>query len=166
MKKILFFLPFIASISKGFGQHNSDMAQLKKLNAQFIENFVNNDADAQATIIHAGFVHISSEGKSINRKDYLDAWGHGSDGYLYWDYRDEQIKLFGNTALVHAKNKFTFVKDGKEITGMSMYTDIYIKEKNEWKCIQAQISMVSAANAASDATIVKKYDLRNKYQGN
>lgn len=162
MKKILFFLPFIAGISKGFSQHNNDMAQLKKLNAQFIQNFVNNDVAAQAKIIHADFVHISSEGKSINRNDYLDAWAHGSDGYLYWDYRDEQIKIFGNTALVHAKNKFTLVKDGKEITGMSLYTDIYIKENKEWKCIQAQITMVATANEAGDATIVQKYDLRHK----
>lgn len=166
MKKILFFLPLFAGLSKVFGQHDNDMAALKKLNAQFIQNFVDNDVAAQSKIIHPGFVHISSTGKSINREDYLKEWAHGFDGYIYWDYRDEQIKIFGNTALVHAKNKFTFVKEGKEISGMSMYTDIYIKEKNEWKCIQAQITMVAAANEAGDSTIVKKYDQRNNFTGN
>lgn len=162
MKVILFLLPFMAGVCKGFSQDNTDMGRLKKLNAQFIQNFVSNDTTAHSKIIHRDFVCISSDGRYINRKDYLNGWAHGFDGYIYWDYRDENIKIFGNTALVHSKNKFTVIRDGKEITGMSLYTDIYIKEKEEWKCVQAQITKVSAENDPGDSTIVKKYDLRNK----
>ena len=44
---------------------------------------------------------------------------------------------------------------------MSMYTDVYIKENGEWKCVQAQITKVSPENYSGDETIVKKYDYRN-----
>ncbi len=87
-------------------------------------------------------------------------WAHGFDGFKYWDYRDENIKIFGNTALVHSMNKYIVERDGKEITGMSMYTDVYIRENGQWKCIQAQLAKVAPENFAADETIVRSYDFR------
>ena len=142
--------------------YDTDVARLRELNAKFINNFVTNDSASHSRIIHKDFVCITSDGGYINRMDYLNWWAHGFNGYKYWDYRDENIKLFGNTALVRAKNKYVVLRDGKEITGMSMYTDIYIKEAGQWKCIQAQITKVSPENYSDDETIVKKYDFMKK----
>ncbi len=138
----------------------TDMEVLKKLNATFIHNYVTNDTVSHNKIIHKDFVYISSTGKYVNRKDYLAAWAHGFDGTIYWDYRDERINIFGNMALVHATNKFIIIQDGKEITGMALYTDVYVKENGEWKCVQAQIGKVLPENYPADNTIVKKYDFR------
>jgi hypothetical protein len=138
--------------------HDTDMQELKRLNAKFIHNFVTNDTAAHAKILHADFLYISSNGKYVNRKDYLIDWAHGFDGIKYWDYRDERITIFGNMALVHAQNKFVMMKDGKEITGFAMYTDTYLKERGEWKCVQAQICSVTQENYAPDHTIVRKYE--------
>lgn len=148
---------------KGTGQAvASDLEQLKKLNATFIHNFVTNDTVSHSKIIHPAFVCITSTGKMINRKDYLTDWLHGFDGFVYWDYRNEMISVYGNTALVRAQNKYVLLKDGKEITGMSMYTDTYVKENGEWKCVQAQLCKVLPENFAGDETIIRKYDYRNK----
>jgi hypothetical protein len=138
-----------------------DLEALKKLNEKFIHNFVTNDTASHSRIIHRDFIHVSSTGKYTARKEYLEKWAHGFEGYKYWDYRDEDIRIFGNTALIHSQNKYIFVQDGKEVTGWSMYTDTYIKENGEWKCIQAQISKVAPENYAADETIVKKYDFRS-----
>ncbi len=138
------------------------MVKLKSLNATFIHNFVTNDTVSHSKIIHSGFVCITSDGRTIGRKEYLNNWLHGFDGYLYWDYRNESISIFGTTALVHAQNKYVVMRDGKEISGMSMYTDTYIKENGEWKCVQAQITKVAPENFGSDASIVRKYDNRGK----
>jgi hypothetical protein len=160
MKKII----STGVIALGLLQVNAqetDMAKLKKLNATFIHNFVTNDTASHSRIIHKDFVCISSDGKYIDRAAYLNGWAHGFDGYKYWDYRNEDIKIFGNTALVHSQNKYMVVRDGKEITGMSMYTDVYVKENGQWKCVQAQISKVAPENFAGDETIVRKYDYRS-----
>jgi hypothetical protein len=141
---------------------DADSVVLKKLNAQFIHNFVTSDTASHSLIIHKDFIRISSEGQYMDRQEYLKNWTHGFDGFVYWDYRQEDIRIFGNTALVHSQNKFILVKEGKEISGMSMYTDTYIKEKGEWKCIQAQISKVAPEFFAGDETIVKKYDYRTR----
>jgi len=137
-----------------------DMAILKELNAKFIHNFVTNDVAAHSLIIHPDFIHINTEGKYTDRARYLENWAHGFRDIVYWDYRGEDIKLFGNTALVHSQNKCIAIKDGKEDISYWMYTDTYIKENGEWKCVQAQIVKVTRENLAGEETIVRKYDYR------
>jgi len=162
MKKIAFYLIFsIISLSLAAQKDDaSDMAKLKTLNATFINNFVTNDTASHSKIIHKDFVCLTSSGKYINRKDYLDDWAHGFNGFNYWDYREEDIKIFGSTALVHAKCKYVVLRNGKEVTGMSMYTDTYVKENGKWTCVQAHITQVAPENYAADDTIVRKYDFR------
>jgi hypothetical protein len=139
---------------------DKDMEQLKTLNARFIHNFVTNDTASHSKIIHPGFLYISSNGQYVDRKKYLQDWAHGFDGITYWDYRGEDIRIFGNMALVHAQNKCEIVRDGVSVTSWSIYTDTYIKEKGEWKCVQAQITRLAPEHAAGDETIVRKYDYR------
>ena len=159
MKKVIYTGVLILATLQITAQE-TDMAALKRLNAKFIHNFVTNDTAAHRLIIHKDFVCITSEGQLIDRQTYLNNWAHGFDGFTYWDYRNEDIKIFGQTALVHSQNKYVVVREGKEISGMSMYTDIYIKENGQWKCIQAQLSKVVPKYFAGDETIVKKYDYR------
>lgn len=138
---------------------DDDLTTLRKINARFIHNFVTNDVPSHDKIIHRDFICITSQGAIVNRVDYLKAWATGFDPevIVYWDYRDERITISGATALVRSVNKFTTIKDGKETTGMTRYTDTYVKENGEWKCLQAQITMVTPAHYPGDETIVRKY---------
>ncbi len=140
-------------------QPTNDLAQLKTLNALFIHNFVTNDVVSHDKIIHPEFICITSKGEWLSRHRYLTDWKTGFDPqvYLYWDYRDEKITIVENTALVRAVNKYIMLIEGKEITGMSQYTDTYVKENGVWRCLQAQITIVAPQNYPSDSTIVKKY---------
>jgi ketosteroid isomerase-like protein len=137
----------------------TELDQLKKINARFIHNFVTNDVTSHDQLIHPRFICITSQGAWVTREEYLKAWANGFDPdvIVYWDYRDEKITVIGNTALVRSVNKYIIRKDGKETTGMSQYTDTYVKEDGRWQCIQAQITPVSPANFPPDETIVKKY---------
>jgi hypothetical protein len=115
------------------------------LNAKFIHNFVTNDVKSHDTIAHERFVCITANGERVSRKDYLTRWATGFDPevIVYWDYRDEQISIFDTIALVRTTSKHTRRKDGSETTGMTAYTDTYIYGNGEWKCIQAQLTVVS-----------------------
>ena len=136
-----------------------DLAVLRQINARFIHNDVTNDVPSHDRILHEKFVCITSRGAWVNREDYLRAWATGFDPEVvtYWDYRDEKITLIGSIALVRSVNKYTLVRNGEETTGMSQYTDTYVKENGVWKCIQAQITNVTPENYPADGTIVKKY---------
>ena len=110
-------------------------------------------------ILHDGFICITPTGARVSRADYLKAWATGFDAARipYFDYRDEKIDVFGETALVRSTNRSVRMNDGVETVGMTMYTDTYVREHGQWKCIQAQITPVAPANYPPDETIVRKY---------
>jgi hypothetical protein len=128
-------------------------AELRALNARFIHNFITNDVPAHDAILHKDFICITPTGARVGRADYLKAWATGFDAERipYFDYRDELIHVFGPT------NKSVRMTNGVETVGMTMYTDTYVQESGAWKCVQAQITPVAAANYPPDETIVQKY---------
>jgi hypothetical protein len=133
--------------------------ELRALNRRFIHNYITNDVPSHHAILHPDFICITPGGARVNRADYLKAWATGFDAERipYYDYRDEKIDLFGDTALVRSTNKSVRLNDGVETVGMTMYTDIYVRRDGAWTCIQAQITPVAPANCPSDDTVVRKY---------
>ena len=120
------------------------MQALSAINAQFIRNFLTQDAKRHAEIIHDNFVCIESNGHIVSRQEYLHNWATDfqNSGYTSFGYQDELIRIFGNTALVRAKTVYTKTVDGQVVTGYTIYTDTYLKEEGKWKCIQVQITPV------------------------
>jgi len=126
------------------GRTQSDSARLSALNKQFIQNFLHQDVAAHNEIIHPNFVCIESDGKVVHREEYLKNWASDYDhsGYQSFDYTDESIRIFHNMALVRAKTVYTKSVGGKMVKGYTVYTDTYVKEHGQWKCVQAQITPV------------------------
>ena len=139
--------------------HDQDLNELRKLNARFIHNFVTNDVPSHAAITHERFVCIGSRGDRQGRADYLRDWAVGfhPDVIPYWDVRDENISLFGNLALVRSTNKYIRHIDGKNVTGMTTYTDTYLREGGKWLCVQAQLTAVAPEHYPGEHTIVSVY---------
>lgn len=135
------------------------MADLRQLNARFIENFVTNDVASHDAMLHPDFVYIRSNGARVDRTSYLKAWATGFDPevIVYWDVRDEFITIVGDVALVRATNKEIVRRHGRDATAMSTYTDTYLYERGLWKCIQAQITPVAPDQEPSDDTIISVY---------
>ena len=131
----------------------------RALNARFIHNYITNDVPSHDAILHEGFICITPAGARVGRADYLKAWATGFDAERipYYDYRDEKIDVFGDTALLRSTNKSVRMIDGGETVRMTLYTDIYVREGGAWKCVQAQITPVAPAHYPSDSTIVRKY---------
>ena len=139
--------------------HDDLVAELKALNARFIHNYVTNDVDSHDAMMHPDFICIGPKGTRQNRADYLKQWATQFDPevVVYWDVRDEVITIIDNVALVRSTNKRTIRRDGTETTGMSTYTDTYLFQKGQWKCIQAQIQTLPPESYPGDDTIVSVY---------
>jgi hypothetical protein len=119
-----------------------DKAQLSALNAQFIQNFLHNDTVAHNKIIYRDFVCIASNGNVADRDAYMKEWAHGYDPSVYKSFamQNELIRIIGNTALVRAETPYTYIDNGREISGTTIYTDTYIRLDGRWWCVQAQLT--------------------------
>lgn len=122
----------------------TDLDELSALNAQFIKNFLTQDAESHSRIIHQDFACIESSGAIVTREEYLRNWSTDFDnsGYTSFTYTDELIRIFGNMAMIRAKTMYTKDNAGENETGYTIYTDTYIKEDGAWKCVQVQITPV------------------------
>jgi ketosteroid isomerase-like protein len=131
-------------------------ADLRAINAQFIDNFVANDVAAHDALLHPSFLCIRGDGSRVDRATYLEGWATGFDPEVtvYWDVRDELITVVGDVALVRSTNKETVRRGDQEVTSMSTYTDAYVFEHGRWRCVQAQITPVSPPNEPADDTII------------
>jgi Domain of unknown function (DUF4440)/NIPSNAP len=94
----------------------SDSTILSALNVQFIKNFLKLDVPAHGKIIHKDFVCIESNGSIVHRDEYLKNWTTDFDnsGYTSFAYKDELIRIFGNTGSVRAKTVYTKKWMGKK----------------------------------------------------
>lgn len=133
--------------------------ELRALNARFIHNFITNDVASHDAILHKDFINIWPNGQRWDRASYLTYWATAFDPdvIVYWDVRDELITVIGDVALVRSTNKAIRRRDGQEVTGMTTYTDTYLREHGKWTCIQAQIGPVAPEYYPSDDTIVSVY---------
>jgi hypothetical protein len=140
-------------------QDETDLNELRALNACFIHNFVTNDVASHDAITHQRFLYISPSGARVGRAEYLRRWATGFDPdvIVYWDVRDESIDIFGDYALVRATNKYVERSSDQEVTGMTAYTDTYIREGGRWLCVQAQLTNVAPQHYPGDETIVNRY---------
>src|SRR5688572_8305463 len=122
----------------------TDTALLSELNAEFITNFLTQNATAHNELIHKDFVCIESNGALVSRDVYLENWATDFDnsGYISFAYKDELIRIFGNMALVRAKTVYTKNGNGQTKEGYTIYTDTYVKENGRWQCVQVQITPV------------------------
>jgi hypothetical protein len=143
----------------------TDLNTLGDLNKRFIHNFVTNDVPSHDAILHPAFRTVTSVGGHVARGPYLAAWATGFDPdvIVYWDMRDQRITLAGDTAFVTATNRWIRVRDGREVLGMTCYTDTYVRTNGVWLCALAQITPVAPENYPADDTIVVKY-LRGELQ--
>ncbi len=141
------------------------ITDLRHLNARFIENFVRNDVAGHDALLHPDFLYVGSTGRRLDRATYLENWATGFDPdvIIYWDVRDELITLVGDVALVRASNKEISCLNGKDVTAMWTYTDIYLYRHGAWSCLQAQISPVAEQHWPGDDTVISVY-LRGKKQ--
>lgn len=144
-----------------------DIAELSDLNARFIHNYVTCDVASHDAITHPRFISINSSGRYWGKAQYLDWWATAfhPDVIVYWDVRDERIDVFGDVALVRATNKHTVRRDGQEVTGITTYTDTYLREDGRWLCIQAQLTPVAPEHYPPDSTIVSRYVRGEKQPG-
>lgn len=136
------------------------MAELRALNAHFVHNYVTNNVQAHDALLHPQFVCINPTGERIERARYLKGWAtaFNADRIPYWDTRDELITLIGDIALLRATNKHVVRRpDGTEHTGMTTYTDTYVREGGRWRCVEAHMTTVAPAYYPPDSTIISVY---------
>ena len=114
----------------------SDLAILRRLNQEYVDAFMNADADWYREHLTEDFVCIESDGSVLSKDQFLASALEGPD-VIDYKLHEVDVRVYGEAALVRATGVWTR-EDGS--MGMSRYTDVYIKIGSEWKAVSAQIT--------------------------
>lgn len=76
------------------------------------------------------FVHIT--GRITTKDDWINQLKTGRFVYNKIEQKEASVKVYGNTAVLVGKAKFT-VNGGSEYH--LVYTEVYTKKKNQWKLV-------------------------------
>ena len=114
----------------------TDEVILTELNRRYIESFMKSDVEWYREHLADDFLCIEANGSVLDKDQFLEKTAEGPG---LADYRLAQvhIRIFGDVALVHGMGRF---RRQDATTGISRYTDIYLRVGTEWKAISAQIT--------------------------
>jgi len=102
-----------------------------------------NDAPAMARILHPDFVLVVGTGAVATREDLLrDA----RNKTYAWEIQDEipgsqTVRLFGDTAIVTAKLRLRYPRDGKTVDRTLWFSDTYVRTPQGWRYAFGQSSL-------------------------
>src|SRR5689334_6207707 len=123
----------------------NDEVTLKQLNQKYVESFLKSDVTWYQQHTTDDFICIESDGAIYDKPAFLQGTAKGP-GVADYKLVDVQVRILGDTALIHAQGKATR-HDGSVI--ISRYTDVYVRQRGEWKAASAQITRIGQTKAAS-----------------
>jgi len=114
----------------------SDRVTLERLNQEYVDAFMSANVEWYREHLAEDFVCIESDGSVFNKGQFLDHTAKGPDVADYL-LHDVDIHVYGDAALVRATGVW---RRENGSMGMSRYIDVYVKQREGWKTVSAQIT--------------------------
>jgi ketosteroid isomerase-like protein len=114
--------------------------ELLKLEKEFAQAIVKNDAEAIARFLGDDWLIIDPDGGVINRARFLDVIKSGALTHSMMESEDVRVRTYGDTAIVTglttAKGQFM----GQDFTTQERATDVFVKQNGRWQCVLTQLT--------------------------
>jgi ketosteroid isomerase-like protein len=119
----------------------TDDATLTQLNQQYVNAFLNSNVDWYDTHLTDDFVCIESDGTMLDKRSFLLDTAKGPGAVASYRLLTVRVRILGDTAFIHAQGQATRT-DGGQIN--SRYTDVWVRQRGEWKAASAQITRIAS----------------------
>lgn len=116
----------------------NDIETLKTLNAEILRCFQDGDTAALEQLIGEEFYETDSTGQLRDRSAVLEKVRRGRIPF-YISANEVQIRVLGDTAIIHAKLLLNARDGGSQQSG-GRYTDIWMRMNGNWKAVAAHVS--------------------------
>ncbi|ANW04691.1 nuclear transport factor 2 family protein [Bradyrhizobium icense] len=115
---------------------NNDLAELTKLNLDYVASVQNSDVKRFDEILAADFYCSNPDKSLVDRAAFLQ---QTAKPVAIKNLRAEDVKIrvLGDFAIIHAATSYT-TADGQEAHGR--YTDCWAKQNGKWLAVSAHVS--------------------------
>jgi uncharacterized protein (TIGR02246 family) len=98
------------------------------------------DLAVLAQIFADDYVQYNESGTAFTKQDVLNNFRTGAIRYPSIVSTGRQIRVFGDTAVVHGSESDEVESDGKRFSVRYVYLDVLRRQNGEWKLVASQLA--------------------------
>ena len=119
----------------------TDAEQLMTLNEAYVRASLSCDTAWYVEHFADDFVCINPDASALDKSQFLKMIAAGSDQVAY-ELEFVNLRIYGDVALIRAIGSW---RTSGGARGASHYTDVYVRDGQDWKVVSAQITRPPAA---------------------
>ena len=123
---------------------DNDEQQILALHKAGDRALMSADLAVLAQIFADDYVQYNEAGKAFTKQDVLESFRSGAIRYPSIVSTGRQIRVFGDTAIVHGAESDEVESDGKRFSVRYVYLDVLRKQNGEWKLVASQLARPTA----------------------
>jgi ketosteroid isomerase-like protein len=112
--------------------------QIKKLEMDRAAAVVKGDVAYVEKQTADDYMFINMFGQITDKKQLVDAMKSGGLKLTADDLSDLKVRVYGNTAVVTGKSDIKGTMGGKDATGQSLFTRVFVKKGGTWQTVALQ----------------------------
>jgi ketosteroid isomerase-like protein len=124
----------------------SDEQQLKKIEQDWAAAYVKRDSSFVQRITADDFTFVGPAGNIVNKADYVKDMT-GDTVFTAFKFDDLKVRIYGDAAIVVGIANILAKAKGEEESGQYSFTDVFVKQKGEWKAVSGQVTPVAKDQA-------------------
>lgn len=119
---------------------SADETALRAIEAKWDAANRKGDTVTLDSIFADGFISTSPEGEVRTKAEVLARVKSGSIKFESSNADDLRIAVYGDAAVVNGRWKGKFTEKGKTVDATERFTDFFIRQKGQWRCVASQAS--------------------------
>jgi ketosteroid isomerase-like protein len=120
--------------------------QLTKIENDWADSYVKRDPSFAEKMMTDDFMFVGPDGNIVNKADYVKALT-GETVFTAFKINSLKVRSYGDAAVVIGLASITAKTKGEDESGEYSFTDVFVKQKGEWKAASGQATQVAKDQA-------------------
>jgi hypothetical protein len=112
-----------------------DEIALGALHEKKFDWLIHNNADSLTILLDDKVQYIHSNGWVETKQEILEDLKSGKLNYQSVTVKDAKVRIYENTGVVNGTGAFKVLLDGKTIELNLLYTEVYVRQKKQWRLV-------------------------------
>src|SRR6266496_2630224 len=125
----------------------TDVSAIRQLGRDMGDAMVARDIDKLNQIYADDWASVGSSGKIVTKDSVLENFKSGKDKLVSYELGPIDVQVFGNVAVAHGGVTEKRVRDGKDVSGESVYMDLLKKRAGKWVVVRSAGARVVLADS-------------------
>jgi len=124
----------------------SDEQQLKKIEQDWADAYVKRDPAVMQRIVADDFSFVGPDGSMVKKDEYIKSIT-GDTTFTSFKMDALNVRVYGDAAVVSGIASISAKTKGEDENGRYSFTDVFVKQKGEWKAVSGHVTPVAKDEA-------------------